>query len=127
MCVPDAEYQLINPTTQALVTSACVSGCNNVVNTNIQWSIYYGIQTGYPNNDIQWILFTNMSSFDNIFFYGRTTVNFTATNQLFLSYPTIKYWKFQSLYIVTTNNGAATGAGAIRFSINSPPENGTCT
>ncbi|CAM2704890.1 unnamed protein product [Rotaria socialis] len=127
MCIPDGEYQLINPTTQALVTSACVSGCENMTNADIQWSVYYGLQTGYPNNDVQWILFTNMSSFDNIFFYGRTRVNFTVTNELFLSYPTIKYWQFQSFYIVTTNNGVATGAGAIRFSINSPPENGTCT
>lgn len=46
---------------------------------------------------------------------------------MFLSYPAVQFWKFQALYIVTTSSGVATGSGAIRFAINSPPQNGTCT
>lgn len=71
MCVPNAEYQRVNPTTQALMTSSCVT-CDNVTETVIQWTVYSGFQTGYPNNDVQWIAFANMSAFDNDLFYGRT-------------------------------------------------------
>jgi len=50
-----------------------------------------------------------------------------VTSQLFLNNPTIQYWKFESSYTVTSINGVATGVGAVRFTINSPPQNGTCT
>jgi hypothetical protein len=142
MCSPNVEYQRINPTTQALVTSTCVQTCENATDIVIQWNVYRGFQTGYPNNDIQWILFTNMDAYENIlffgknqfvffclenlFFKGRSTKNITVANQLFLNNPTIEYWKFESVYTVTSFNGIATGAGAIRFTINSPPQNGTC-
>jgi hypothetical protein len=70
MCSPNVEYQRINPTTQALVTSYCVQTCDNATDIDIQWSVYRGFQTNYPNNDIKWILFLNMSAYDNILFYG---------------------------------------------------------
>lgn len=70
MCTPNVEYQRINPTTQALVTSRCAQSCENATNVVIQWSIYRGFQTGYPNNDIQWSLFSNMDSYDNTLFFG---------------------------------------------------------
>jgi len=70
MCLPNVEYQRINPTTQALVTSSCVT-CENVTSTVIQWNVYSGFQTGYPNNDMKWILYANMSNYDNILFYGN--------------------------------------------------------
>ena len=54
-------------------------------------------------------------------------MNLTVVSQLFLMNPLIQYWKFEASYTVTTNYGIATGIGAIRFSINSPPQNGTCT
>ncbi|CAF1178747.1 unnamed protein product [Adineta steineri] len=126
MCLPNAEYQRVNPTSQALVQSSCVS-CANVTNTIIQWSVYSGIQTNYPNGDIKWVLFSNISAYDNIFFYGRTTTNFTVVSALFLSYPSVQYWQFSSTYTVTRPSGIASGSGSIRFSINSPPSGGTCT
>ncbi|CAF4157649.1 unnamed protein product [Rotaria sp. Silwood2] len=127
MCLPNVEYQRINPTTQALLTSYCIDRCENLTDIVIQWSIYRGFTTNYPNNDIQWILYTNMSAYDDSLFYGRNTKNLTVVNTLFLSNPTVEYWKFESIYTVTTSNGVATGAGAIRFVINLPPQNGTCT
>jgi hypothetical protein len=54
-------------------------------------------------------------------------MNLTAISQLFSSSPSVQYWKFEASYTVTTSNSVATGVGAVRFSINSPPANGTCT
>lgn len=70
MCSPDLEYQRINPTTQAILTSKCLQ-CDDANEMIIQWSVYRGIQTGYPNNDIQWVLMSNMSAFDDILFFGQ--------------------------------------------------------
>jgi len=60
------------------------------------------------------------------FFQGRTTQNLTVVSQFFLNNPTIQYWQFESSYTVTSINGVTTGSGSIRFTINSPPQNGTC-
>ncbi|CAF3607443.1 unnamed protein product [Adineta steineri] len=126
MCLPNVEYQRVNPTTQALVQSTC-NTCENVTDTIIQWSVYSGIQTDYPNGDIKWVLFSNISAYDNLLFYGRTTTNFTATSALFSTYPSVQYWQFQSTYTVTKTDGIASGSGSIRFAINSAPISGTCT
>lgn len=75
MCSPNAEYQRINPTTQALVTSSCDQACENATNIVIQWNVYRGFQPGYPNSDIQWILYPNMDAADNILFFGITEKN----------------------------------------------------
>lgn len=79
MCQPNVEYQRINPTTQALLTSTCTDNCDNATDIIIQWSVYRGFQTGYPNNDMKWILLANMSAFDNIMFYGeiKTKIDFS--------------------------------------------------
>ncbi|CAF4570593.1 unnamed protein product [Rotaria sp. Silwood1] len=127
MCTANVEYQRINPTTQALLTSYCIDNCDNITDIVIQWNVYHGFTTGYPNNDMQWILYTNMSAYDGSLFYGRNTKNLTVVNTLFLTNPSVLYWKFEAIYTATTSNGVATGAGAIRFLINSPPQNGTCT
>lgn len=145
MCSPNVEYQRINPNTQALLTSHCLQTCDDASQIVIQWTVYRGFQTGYPNNDIVWILYTNMSAGDNLLFFGqremsflkvlhcsftclgRQTPNFTATSALFQSNPSITHWKFQATYIVTNSKGVTAGTGAIRFQINSPPANGTCT
>jgi hypothetical protein len=70
MCLPNVQYQRINPTTQALVTSDCAQTCENASSIVIQWNVYHGFQTGYPNNDVIWILYTAMSAYDNILFFG---------------------------------------------------------
>ena len=85
MCLPDVEYQRINPTSQALVTSYCVQTCENATNIIIQWNVYRGFESGYPNNDIQWILFTNMDAYENILFYGKNKNDFCL--KLFSFFP----------------------------------------
>jgi hypothetical protein len=76
MCLPDAEYQRINPTTQALVTSYCVQSCDNATDIVIEWNVYRGFQPGYPNDDVQWILYPNIDAYNNILFYGTEKKNF---------------------------------------------------
>ncbi len=71
MCSANVEYQRINPTTQALLTSHCLQTCENASEIVIQWNVYRGFQSGYPNNDIQWILYTNMDAYENVLFFGK--------------------------------------------------------
>ena len=71
MCSPNAQYQRINPTTQAAVTSQCET-CENATNIEIQWSIYRGFQPGFPNDDIRWILFPGMDAYENDLFFGKS-------------------------------------------------------
>jgi hypothetical protein len=71
MCLPDVEYQRINPTTQALVTSDCLQTCDSATDIVIQWNVYRGFQTGYLNNDVKWVLYSNMSAYENSMFYGK--------------------------------------------------------
>lgn len=87
MCSPNLEYQRINPTTQALLTSNCLQGCDNASEVQIQWSVFQGFRPGYPNNDIQWILLSNMSDFDNILFFGKSYIDdfFSHLSIIFLS------------------------------------------
>lgn len=71
MCSPNVEYQRINPTTQAFLTSNCIENCDSLRNISIHWSIYQGFQTNYPNSDIKWILYTQMDTYENSLFFGN--------------------------------------------------------
>ena len=94
MCLPNAEYQRINPTTQALMTSSCVT-CDNVTETVIQWNVYFGFQTSYPNSDIKWITYPNMSLYDNSLFYGKNLINLvlSKTCRFFSLYSKVEQQK----------------------------------
>ena len=59
-------------------------------------------------------------------FKGRTTQNLTVLSTLFSNNPSVTYWKFESIYTVTNTDGIASGTGAVRFVMNTPPQNGTC-
>ena len=54
---------------------------------------------------------------------GRSTANFTATNQLFLDNPQVRFWRFEVVY----SFGTEIGSGALDFVINQPPSNGSCS
>jgi hypothetical protein len=45
------------------------------------------------------------------------------TKDLLLVYSTIKYWRFEVIYI----SGSMKSIGLIDFMINSPPSNGSCS
>ena len=54
---------------------------------------------------------------------GSNASNFTATNQLFLTNPTISYWRFEVVYLLASGSSSS----AMNFVINQPPSNGSCS
>jgi hypothetical protein len=67
MCVPNLEFQLVNPTTQVALFSICVGNCTTI--QNITWNIYYGTINS-SSNFTKWISFNQMISYQNIWFFG---------------------------------------------------------
>ena len=68
MCVPNLEYQLVNPTTQVALFSICTGNCTTI--ENITWNIYYGASNS-SSNVTQWTLFNQTTSYQNIWFFGK--------------------------------------------------------
>ena len=54
---------------------------------------------------------------------GTNTSHFTSSNQLFLAYPPIDFWRFEVVYSFPT----VTSSSALNFVINPPPSNGSCS
>ncbi|CAF1293793.1 unnamed protein product, partial [Adineta steineri] len=120
LCVPNLEYQFVNPTTQVALFAICVGNCINL--QNIKWNIYQGTDNS-SSNYTQWTLFNNTILYENIWFFGKNTSNFTATNQLFLNNPPIDLWRFEVVYTFLNE----TSTSALNFIINQPPYNGSCS
>ncbi|CAF1525374.1 unnamed protein product, partial [Adineta steineri] len=121
MCVPDLEFQLLNPTTQVALFTLCIGTCTNL--QSIKWNIYQGSDNSTSSNSTQWILFNQTSSYENIWFFGTNTSNFTATDQLFLNNLQISLWRFEVVYTFLS----AISTSALNFIINEPPANGSCS
>ncbi|CAF0845277.1 unnamed protein product [Adineta steineri] len=96
MCVPNLEFQLLNPTTQVALFTVCIGTCTNL--QSIKWNIYQGSDNSTSSNSTQWILFNNTILYENIWFFGTNTSNFTATDQLFLNNLQISLWRFEVVY-----------------------------
>ncbi|CAF1188688.1 unnamed protein product, partial [Adineta ricciae] len=120
MCVPNMEFQLVNPSTQVALFSACLSNCSTII--NITWNIYSGSMNS-SSNVTQWTLFNQTNSYENIWFFGRNTSNFTSINQLFLMNPQVSLWRFEALYQFASESSSS----ALNFVINQPPSNGSCS
>ncbi|CAF3684254.1 unnamed protein product [Adineta steineri] len=120
MCVPNLEFQFVNPTTQVALFAICNGNCTTL--ESIIWNIYQG-SSNSSSNVTQWILFNQTNSYENIWFFGRNTSNFTATNQLFLNNPQIDLWRFEVVYNFTFE----TSVSSLNFIINQPPYNGSCS
>jgi len=121
MCSPNLEFQLLNPTTQVALFTVCIGTCLNI--QSIRWNIYQGTDNSSSLNSTQWTLFSQMNSYENIFFFGTETTNFTATSQLFLDNPQINLWRFEVVYTFPNE----TSTSALNFIINQPPINGSCS
>ena len=116
--------------------SICDGNCTTI--QNITWNIYYGAMNS-SSNFTKWTLFNQTSSHQNIWFFGKdlslieqrlyeyflgtNTSNFTATNQLFLSNPQEKLWRFEVVYTFASE----TSLSSLNFVINQPPYNGSCS
>ncbi|CAF0948798.1 unnamed protein product [Adineta steineri] len=121
MCVPNLEFQLLNPTTQVTLFTICIGTCTNL--QSIKWNIYQGSDNSTSSNSTQWTLFNNTILYENIWFFGTNTSNFTATDQLFLNNFQISLWRFEVVYTFQS----AISTSALNFIINQPPANGSCS
>ncbi|CAF3967703.1 unnamed protein product [Adineta steineri] len=121
MCVPNLEFQLLNPTTQVALFTLCIGTCTNL--QSIKWNIYQGSDNSTSSNSTQWTLFNQTSSYENIWFFGTNTSNFTATDLLFLNNLQISLWRFEVVYTFLS----AISTSALNFIINQPPANGSCS
>jgi hypothetical protein len=120
MCVPNLEFQLVNPTTQVALFSICVENCTTI--QNITWNVYHGTLNSSSNFTL-WTLFNQTISYRNIWFFGRSTTNFTATTELFITNPQITLWRFEVVYTFVSE----TSLSSLNFVINQPPYNGSCS
>ena len=68
MCIPDLEFQLINPTTQVALFSVCLDNCTTI--QNITWNIYQGSMNA-STNVTKWTLFNQIIQYENIWFFGK--------------------------------------------------------
>ena len=66
MCIPNLEFQLLNPTTQVALFSVCFENCSSL--QNITWNIYQGFNASLST--VQWTLFNQTRSYQNIWFFG---------------------------------------------------------
>ncbi|CAF0785258.1 unnamed protein product [Adineta steineri] len=121
MCVPNLEFQLLNPTTQVALFTICIGTCTNL--QSIKWNIYQGSDNSTASNYTQWTLFNNTILYENIWFFGTNTSNFTATDLLFLNNLQISLWRFEVVYTFQS----AISTSALNFIINQPPANGSCS
>lgn len=119
MCIPNFEVQRVNPTTQVALYSICNENCTNI--KSIKWNIYQG-RLNLSTNSIKWNLLDQMNLYENVWFFGRYTSNFTSITQLFLTKPEISYWRFEVVYTFPLE----TSSSSLDFIINQPPDNGSC-
>ncbi|CAF4038351.1 unnamed protein product, partial [Adineta steineri] len=120
LCVPNLEFQFVNPTTQVALFSVCSENCTTI--QNITWNVYHG-EINSSSNFTKWILFNQTNFYQNIWFFGTNTSNFTATNQLFLLNPQLHLWRFEVTYTFISE----TSVSSLNFIINQPPCNGSCS
>ncbi|CAF0753401.1 unnamed protein product [Adineta steineri] len=70
MCVPNLEFQLLNPTTQVALFTICIGTCTNL--QSIKWNIYQGSDNSTSSNSTQWTLFNNTILYENVWFFDLT-------------------------------------------------------
>ncbi|CAF4271883.1 unnamed protein product, partial [Adineta steineri] len=99
----------------------CIGTCTSL--ESIKWNIYQGSDNSTSSNSTQWTLFNQTSSYENIWFFGTNTSNFTATDELFLNNLQISLWRFEVVYTFQSE----TSTSALNFIINQPPSNGSCS
>ena len=136
LCVPHAQFQRINPTTQIALISTCIGSCRSV--RSVEWNIYQG--TAVASNITVWTPFHRMYLYDERFTFGtdpsfcpcllsgnvlsgRQTNRFTVAKNLILDHPEIIYWRFRVLY--TLESGPS--SSSMDFIINQSPFNGSCS
>ncbi|CAF4320684.1 unnamed protein product, partial [Adineta steineri] len=62
MCVPNLEFQILNPTTQVALFTICIGTCRNL--QSIKWNIYQGSHNSTSSNYTQWTLVNQTRSYE---------------------------------------------------------------
>ncbi|CAM4932617.1 unnamed protein product [Rotaria socialis] len=120
MCPRKGEFQYINLSTQLALFSSLMNQTGLL--NNITWNIYLGMMNSSSDTQ-KWSLFTEMNDYRGIWFFGANRSHFTATNQLFLTYRNINFWRFEVVYMSMTEKSSS----ALHFEINQPPKSGVCS
>ncbi|CAF4333198.1 unnamed protein product, partial [Rotaria magnacalcarata] len=123
LCDSYSEYQFVTRTAQVAL----------FFYFNITWNIYQGMM----NNTSGSIVWTpplaeqhniKIFGFSVIFFKfnevnvaSSNTTNFTSNYDLFISNPSIYFWRFEVVY----STSSATSSSVIDFKINAPPQGGS--
>lgn len=119
MCSSNGQFQLVNPMTQVALSSFCLGNCLDL--QSIEWNIYQGVQNSSMNT-VRWMIFNQMISYENTWFFGRETSHFTATNQLFVQHSQINLWRFEVIYRFSTEISTST----MDMITDQSPSNGSC-
>ncbi len=104
MCVPNMEYQLLNPTTQVALFSICIDNYSSLL--KITWNIYQGLLNS-TSNVVKWTQFNATISNQTAWFYGEFIrvnsrifyVSFQVWIQAILRVPIIYFFKIRKLSI----------------------------
>ena len=120
MCALNLEFQLVNPTTQVALFSICTESYSFI--RNIVWNIYYG-EINSSSNYTLWTKFNQTDLYENSWFFGLQTSNFTATDDLFSAKPELTLWRFEVVYTFESEISSS----SLNFIINQPPINGSCS
>ncbi len=68
MCVPNLEFQLVNPSTQVALFALCLGSCTTI--RKITWNVYEGSMNS-SSNFTKWVLSNQMNQYQNIWFFGK--------------------------------------------------------
>ena len=68
MCIPNRNFQRVNPTTQVALFALCLETCVNI--HNITWNIYQGSMNS-STDTTQWIQLNQMITHENGSFFGK--------------------------------------------------------
>ena len=71
LCVPNREYQSVNPTTQVALFALCVPDCVSMI--NVTWNVYRGTMNS-TSNSVQWAPFPQQSSYEDRWFFGNPSI-----------------------------------------------------
>ncbi len=76
LCIPNVEFQLMNPTSQVALFSICVGSCSLL--RNISWKIYQG--SNATLSTVRWTLFNQTNLYENIWFFGKDLLSLFSTS-----------------------------------------------
>ena len=124
LCIPNLEFQLINPTTQETSRGTSIRTRWTAPRSRISpngHSSSKPISIKMFRSSVDLPLNSFPSSF--VSSLGSNTSNFTASNRLFLANPLISLWRFEVVFSFPS----ASSSSALNFVINQPPSNDSCS